>query len=335
MVVELRAWMSRAYAALFVAAVAFAPTDATGAADPEPDTDRANPQNRPVGFGGDCRYDATANTPDGSFEDQFLPSDGLFRPPVADMKEPRFSAAVREVSFDPGILARQRSGENFTAGVTSFGSTFGLYSARDGRCNGIQVGMMAGVFSQFNLDTQSLNLINSDFIVGFPVTFRSGRFSGRLRVFHQSSHLGDEFILENENVDRLNLSYEAIDVLASYAGDWWRLYGGGGYLFQRDIVADPIKLQGGAEFRSSTWWSPEIASGRELQALGGVDVKSFQERDWGVTVSAKAGLEAATGERVSRRLRFMFVFLRGFIPFGQFFNNEELTNVGGELQYEF
>jgi hypothetical protein len=37
----------------------------------------------------------------------------------------------------------------------------------------------------------------------------------RRRVLHQSSHLGDEFLLRNRTT-RINLSYEALDLLLSY-----------------------------------------------------------------------------------------------------------------------
>ena len=48
------------------------------------------------------------------------------------------------------------------------------------------------------------------------------------RLFHQSSHLGDEFLLRTQT-QRVNLSYESVDLRFSYEiGDVLRLYGGGG-----------------------------------------------------------------------------------------------------------
>jgi len=283
-----------------------------------------------------CSYRATAKGPDGALRGQFLPSHGLFRPPIADVKQPRLAASLRRTSVEGGLLAAQEdSGGDFLAGVVSFGGTVPLYGFRAGHCNGVQIGLTAGVFSQFNLDTPSLNLINSDFIVGFPITGRLGRLSARLRLLHQSSHLGDEFILDNDGVDRENLSFEGADLLVSYAGDAWRIYGGGGYFFNRIDLTEPVFLQGGAEFRSSTLWSPRLSERTEMEAVAGVDVKSFQERDWGATTSLKVGMEAATRDGVTRRFRLLFVFLDGFVPFGQFFDDEKLTNFGGEVQYEF
>ena len=54
------------------------------------------------------------------------------------------------------------------------------------------------------------------------------------RFYHQSSHLGDEFLIETE-VERVNLTYEARRPPAVVRGHrWLRLYGGGGYIVRGD-----------------------------------------------------------------------------------------------------
>jgi hypothetical protein len=78
------------------------------------------------------------------------------------------------------------------------------------------------------------------------VTLRRGRLSARFRVYHQSSHLGDEFILGNPGIDRVNLSFEAIDALVSWDGRWWRVYSGPGYIMGAEPDLDPGVLQWGA-----------------------------------------------------------------------------------------
>ena len=36
----------------------------------------------------------------------------------------------------------------------------------------------------------------------------------------------------------------------------------------------------------------------------------------------------------TRRFRVMMIYLRGFIPFGQFFNTERITSLGAILQFD-
>jgi hypothetical protein len=55
------------------------------------------------------------------------------------------------------------------------------------------------VFAQFDLDSTSDDLLNADYVVGLPLTFRRAGFSARGRFYHQSSHLGDELLLREEN----------------------------------------------------------------------------------------------------------------------------------------
>ena len=80
---------------------------------------------------------------------------------------------------------------------------------------GVQLDVVGSIFAQFDLGTPSYDLLNSDFVVGFPITMRRGGFSSRLRIYHQSSHLGDEFLLANR-IQRVNLSYEGFDLKLSY-----------------------------------------------------------------------------------------------------------------------
>ena len=78
---------------------------------------------------------------------------------------------------------------------------------------GFQISISGSVFAQFDLDVNSYDLLNADYIVGIPITMRTGAFSARLRLYHQSSHLGDEFLLREEDPTfvRENISYESAE----------------------------------------------------------------------------------------------------------------------------
>ena len=154
-----------------------------------------------------------------------LPTRPLFDPLIADPRWPRFSAEYQWYQGDPELSG---------VGSVAFGGLLPLLQGplpSEGRW---ELGFQAGVFSIFDLSSDSSDLINTDFWVGVPVTVRWGWFSTMMRVYHQSSHLGDEFLLRG-GVDRVNLSYEAVDIIPSFdLWDWGRIYFGGGYLFDRD-----------------------------------------------------------------------------------------------------
>ncbi len=284
----------------------------------------------------DCRYEVPhRRDPDAMLEGGFLPSSDIFRPLLADPKEPRFAASIQRVHFQPGPLASQSTGQGIWAGVVSFGSILGIYGWR-GRhtCNGVQVGLLGGVFSQFNLDATSAPLINADYIVGIPVTLRHDGLSVRADVHHQSSHLGDEFVLFNPQVHRLDMGYEILEAIVSFQDTWWRVYGGGGYILHSQTYHfGRWKLQAGGELRARSWQF-RVGQNGLVEPVLGVDATSFSERDWGVTVSAKGGLSATTSYS-TRHIRALVVFMTGFYPFGQFFARDQWTNVGLEAQFEY
>ncbi|HEX9869152.1 MAG TPA: DUF1207 domain-containing protein, partial [Candidatus Tectomicrobia bacterium] len=174
----------------------------------------------------DCRYGSSYGQTDDMTASEAFPSDDVFRPLLADPKQPQFFAIVQST--------RDRT-NNTTSNIGSvaIGENFGFYTKRQG-CNGWQVGLLTGIFSQFNLDRSNAELINTDFVVGIPLTWRAGNWSTRFRWLHQSSHLGDEFLAANPGFKSLNLTYEEVEAIVSYDYKWARMYVGGGYLVHRE-----------------------------------------------------------------------------------------------------
>ena len=158
-------------------------------------------------------------------------------------------------------------------------------------------------------------------MIGFPVSWRKGLLSTRLRVFHQSSHLGDEFLLGNPGVKRVNLSFEALDAIISLdaEGGWGRVYGGGSYLMHCEpATLDPIGAQWGFELRGPTIAAPIV--GRQVPSLRltpvfGADFKSFEALNWIVNTNVVGGVEwsKAVGDR---RFRLLLNYYHGFAPYG-------------------
>ena len=238
-----------------------------------------------------------------------FPTGDVFRPLIADPKQPQFF-----VSFD----RMTSQGSRYTMASVGFGETFGLYRFRgEGEGNGLQFSVEGALFAQFNMSTPSYNLTNADYTIGLPVTFRHGGNSIRFRVYHQSSHLGDELLLGANPPDRVNLSFEALELL--YSGEWrgWRIYAGGEYLVHKEPSdLKPLSAHWGLEYRGS---QPLLWKGRPL---AGVDMKCLEEHDWAVDTSVKAGLEFGRPGPGQRRLRVMAEWYRGFDPRGQFYVNE-------------
>jgi hypothetical protein len=193
-----------------------------------------------------------------------------------------------------------------------------------------EVGLHAGVFSVFDFDSDSFDLVNSDFMVGLTGSLRAGGVSSMLRVFHQSSHLGDEFLLRNR-VDRINLSYEVADLLVSYdVGRVLRIYGGGGYMFHREPSdLQPFSVQGGVELQS-----PRVFWRDHARLIAALDVQSREESDWSVDYSARGGIQLESDRIEGLRLQLLLTYYNGRSPNGQFFERDiEYLGIGTHLHY--
>jgi len=242
-------------------------------------------------------------------ETEAFPIGDLFRPLIADPKQPQFFVSINRF---------RSSGVHYTMASVGFGETFGLYrffGSRQG--DGLQLSVEGALFAQFNLNTPSYDLINADYTIGIPITYRHGDDSVRFRIYHQSSHLGDELLLSANHPDRVNLSYEALELI--YSREWrgWRVYGGGEYIVHKEPAdLKPMSAHWGIEYRGSKRF---IWNGRPI---GGVDMKSLKEHNWAIDTSVKAGLEFGHPNPGQRRLRLMAEWYKGYDPHGQFYSNK-------------
>jgi len=249
-------------------------------------------------------------------EVQPLPEEELFAPLIADPRQPRFSVSYQRYKTPV---------QEFAAASVAFGEYFGFASGFLGESGASQLGIQGGVFALFNLDAPSSDLINADYWIGFPLSYRKGPWSYLIRIYHQSSHLGDEFILGNPGINRVNLSYEDLEALVSYEWKRFRVYGGGGYLLHSEPNLERKHLQIGAEYVR-----PHAVG--KLDFVAAVDIQAAEELDWKVSRSFQAGLEFKAG--TPRRVRLMLEHFSGHSPNGQFFS-ERLRYTGIGIYFGF
>jgi hypothetical protein len=252
----------------------------------------------------------------------WLPAGLLFDPLHADPRWPNFSAGYQRYIGDRDFR---------DVAATSFGETFPFYRGDAGPWGQWEVSLQASVFSIFDLDASSLDLINADYFVAAPLSYRHGPFSAIARVFHQSSHLGDEFLLRTK-AERINLSYEGIDTKLSYDlfDRTLRVYAGGGYLFARDPSnLKPWSTQYGVELQS-----PWTLLGGLARPIFAADFQHREENDWSPDISLRGGLQFESVQVLGRKLQWMLEYFNGHSPNGQFFKDKiEYFGIAAHLYY--
>jgi len=246
-----------------------------------------------------------------------LPETELFAPLLADPRQPRFSMSYQHYSSS--------NAREFAAASVALGEYFGLATGLFGEYGSSQIGIQGAVFALFNLDAPSSDLINADYWIGLPISYRRGPWSYLIRLYHQSSHLGDEFILGNPGVNRVNLSYEELEGLVSYEWERWRVYGGGGYLVHSEPELAPKQVHAGAEY-------VQPGAAGKFDLIAAADVRASEELDWSSSRSYQVGFEFKRS--TTRRVRLMLEHFRGHSPNGQFYR-EPLRYTGLGLYFGF
>jgi hypothetical protein len=253
---------------------------------------------------------------------ELLPEGSVFEDLSADPRWPRFSVSYQGYRDDA---------ELGKVGAVSLGGTLPIVQGTlpgEGRWD---LGLQGSVFSIFDLEVSSLDLVNSDFFVALPVSARWGPVSFMVRPLHQSSHLGDEFLLR-DRTERIDVSFEAVDALLSIdLWSWGRLYGGAGILVHRK--PDDIErrsVQAGIELTSP--WA--FFSGR-VRPFAALDVQRAEENEYASDYSARVGFQLENPRLLrGRRLQLFGEYFQGFSPNGQFFSRR-IEYFGGGFQFFF
>lgn len=253
---------------------------------------------------------------------QVFPEGRVFQPLLADPRAPHFSLEFHRYTRSDFPKLRN-------VGAVSLGESFSVVRYGSPGLGQFDVALEPAIFAIFNMDALSHDLINADYRISAPVEYRKEWFSARVAVLHQSSHLGDEFLLDTPT-QRVNYSIEAIDAkVAATAGDF-RLYLGG----ERLVHHDPASLKPWTAQQGLEWISTAGVISDAVAPLVAVDVQEREETGWGASVSVRAGIELVNPEHTRRRIQFLLQYFRGRNPDGQFYR-ERVEWFGAGLHVYF
>lgn len=253
----------------------------------------------------------------------WLPGGLLFEPLHADPRWAHFGLAFRRYL---------NGGELKNGAAANLGATIPLYRGRPSNGAQWEFGIQAGTFSLFDLSAKSgsNDILNTDFNLAVFFGYRRGDFSGLVRLMHQSSHLGDEFI-QNTQTSRIEVNHDRLDLKLSYdLAQWVRVYGGGGLLLRQSPNGLGMgTVQAGVELSSpTTYWH-----GR-LRPVAYADVQLHERTGWSYSHSAMAGVQFETARLDGRAIQLLIEHFVGPFPDGQFFTQKtQWIGIGLHLYY--
>lgn len=252
----------------------------------------------------------------------FPQSTVLFQPLIADPREVTYSVAYR---WGDQVIG------NSVAAV-SLGDDFPIFRWRDvfSIHGDMQFGIQGCVWSVFNYEDvpdtwngETCELVNSDFFLGLVLTYAFEAWSFRARLYHISSHLGDEFLVNNPIIlcERVNPSFEAFDFFISYQfSDAIRGYFGPGVVLHSDrsFKLKPLYVEYGGEIRMfGRKFYYHRLYGTPFFAM---HFENWQQHNWDLDIFIKGGYEWSKLQGIGRKMRIYVGYHRGFSYEGQFFN---------------
>jgi hypothetical protein len=236
--------------------------------------------------------------------------------PQSTVLYPTQIANPRQICFSGGMRLRDRVAGKVATAVT-FGDQFPVYRWAGFKGGDLQLELEGGAFAIFDMHKREFPLVNSDWYGGLPLTFARGPWSYRLRFYHISSHVGDEFLESHNGFCRKNKSFEAFDLSADYqVAKNLRFYAVLGSVVHSDSEMSMKRsyFEYGFEARGPRSDFKQLFG----QPFLAVHMQNWQENHFALDSTYALGYEWGKIHGVGRKVRAFIEYHQGFSPDGQF-----------------
>jgi hypothetical protein len=253
-------------------------------------------------------------------QERVLPAVPRYELPAAS---PRVHAlAGRVLSAEQG---ESRFGSDTEAEV-ALGENFPLVMLQRGR-HPIALGFGSQVYARFSLSDPKSALISHDWVVGMNATAALGQWDVTLELYHESSHLGDEYG-DRFGVNRLDWTREVGAVWVGYRAGGWRVSGSASYVLIDELDLDPPGFAVAVDWRGGAL--TRMLDG-QIRPVAGIYSEAVGATNWRVSTSAKLGIVIPSGS--GRELGLALIAHDGLSTQRQFFRSES-RYVGMEIRFD-
>ncbi|MCF7798263.1 MAG: DUF1207 domain-containing protein [Candidatus Marinimicrobia bacterium] len=258
----------------------------------------------------------------------FFPRDSWFKPPLLDPAAAQSSASLLRFQATDDPTPKVYSPVNL-------GFQKILIRKQTGFHKGWEAGVEFGIHTQFSIISTPTapmgGLDNTDYLIAGIWHYKHGRTVERVQLFHQSSHLGDDYLIRNQIVEPNNRSqnYEQLSYLRAHTGKSTRWYYGLGVNISPNTVRERIVVQGGMEIVQ-----PMGENNRAIQLLAGVNVKLYGEHDYYPNLKTGAGVRFSRDKRSG--LTLLVEYYHGHLPYSTLaYQKVSWLGLGAYLQPRF
>ena len=280
----------------------------------------------PIRTAGFISPDPDASLPNPAWRTEVLPADLLYRSYIANPKDARLSSRILQESGGDLYWSLEAGTR---VGLLRYGTPSGWRNRETGRPEGWQLDIAGAAFPRLNFDHE-LDVDAVDFKVGVPLTYSEGPWEAKFGFYHLSSHVGDELLLRDPTVQRINYVRDAA-VLGGgyYVNPDLRLYSEVEYAVNYDGGSEPWHVQFGFDYQPARV-NPDLHAPSPFLA---VNTLLREEVDWGGGVNVVTGVQWR-GPRSDRLFRLGLQYYNGKSwQFSFFDQHEEL--LGLSIWYDF
>jgi hypothetical protein len=215
-------------------------------------------------------------------QERVFPAVHSFELPEASPRVHGFVGRVISVRRGDSRFGQEREGE------VVLGENFPLVALKGGP-RPIVLGFGSQVYGRFSLSDPKSALISTDWVVGVNTTATVRSLALTLEVYHESSHLGDEYG-DRFPSDRLDWTREVLGGWATYAAGVWRFTAGASYVLDDQLQLPAPAGSFGIDFRGRS----QGFMGGQVRPVAGIFTEANAATSWRVSTSAKLGLSFAT-----------------------------------------
>jgi hypothetical protein len=191
----------------------------------------------------------------------------------------------------------------------------------------IVLGLGSQVYGRFSLDDSKTALISVDWVAALNTTAQLGAFAVTMQLYHESSHLGDEYE-DRFQAERVDWSREVVAGWATYGAGSWRLTGGASYVLYDGLSLPKADAALGIDFGGGR----HRILARAVEPVLGLYVEAAAATRWRLSNSAKLGL-AFRGKQGTRRVGLAIIAHDGLSTQRQFFR-EQSQYLGLEVRFD-
>ena len=227
------------------------------------------------------------------------------------------------------ILSARKGDSQFgseSEAEVAVGENFPVLALRRGP-RPVTLGFGTQVYGRFSLGDRKSALISNDWVVGLNTTASLGAWTLTGELYHESSHLGDEYG-DRFGASRLDWTREVAAAWVTYGTGPVRVTGNLSYVLIDELHLDRPGAALAADFQGRPFGS--FLGGR-VRPVSGVFFEGAAATSWRISTSAKFGVAVAAPS--GREVALTLIAHDGLSTQRQFFRHES-RYFGGELRFD-